>query len=836
MLITQYILMLIVVLNTTTAIVIYSANPGRSQNRLLFHFCNTLTLWALFVIGIIYSQSAALAETLIRLASVTAAAIPLALALLLNSITKPQLDLWGLVRACKVYTFSFAAIAGLCATGFFLIDVSLPAPDMPSTAVAEANYGDGFPVFVAYFLIAISTAIFSSVKAMRKSQGIARTELQYVLLGAGLMLLVSFSLSLIAPLIFKTTQVQQFGPVSVIVLNTVIAYGIATKRILDVGTVIRKLVAYALLTTYLVCVYLLTWSICRFSFFILLSNPAFPAHLAAALAVAFSMAPAHGKLQSFAEKMIATKTMDIPALMKIAGDVFQTVTTCDALEQQFSHLLKTKLSSNDVRILSALGEEYEQHHPAATPADRARLNAQSSIVKMLQQTKAPIGRDSLIRMRQTLQTRTAINELEALKADLAVGFFSKAKLSGIVLFGSRYNGQIYNKSEEDALQILCNQFAVALENARLYTEVKNSKIRNEIMLAQLVSGVIVADTDRRISLFNHEAQRITGIAEADAIGETIQILPPSISHALERTLTNQSGMRNIDATLFSNTEDGKNVDIRMGTASLFGYDKNAMGALLVLTDTTELKSLEEQVRRADQLSSVGTLAAGMAHEIKNPLVTIKTFTQLLPQRYADEEFRNDFSSLVAHEVSRIDGIVNELLSFSKPAKPKLAPLNLHETIEQTLKLVNEHTSQKNILLNNRCQAESAIIRGDEKLLSQALVNLNLNAIEAIGQSGAITVGTQNCTYRFANGDKPENAKTRRCIRLQISDTGEGIDPEHLQNIFAPFFTSKSEGTGMGLSVAHGIIREHNGAIEVESEPGRGATFYIYLPLIEEADA
>jgi signal transduction histidine kinase len=258
-----------------------------------------------------------------------------------------------------------------------------------------------------------------------------------------------------------------------------------------------------------------------------------------------------------------------------------------------------------------------------------------------------------------------------------------------------------------------------------------------------------------------------------------------------------------------------------------------MGALLVFTDITEFKSLEEQVRRSDQLSSVGTLAAGMAHEIKNPLVTIKTFTQLLPKRYADNEFRNDFATLVAHEVERIDGIVNELLSFSKPAKPHLVPMNVQETIDQALKLIHEQLAQKNIQLQNKCRAEQTDIFGDAKLLSQALVNLNLNAIESIDESGSITFGTLNCTHLFANGDSPEKAMNRKCIRIQISDTGKGIERENLQKIFDPFYTNKSEGTGMGLSVAHGIITEHHGVIEVESQPGRGTSFYIFIPLLDE---
>jgi signal transduction histidine kinase len=276
--------------------------------------------------------------------------------------------------------------------------------------------------------------------------------------------------------------------------------------------------------------------------------------------------------------------------------------------------------------------------------------------------------------------------------------------------------------------------------------------------------------------------------------------------------------------------------VRLGSAYLFGHDNKPMGALLVFTDVTEVKGLEEQVRRADQLSSVGTLAAGMAHEIKNPLVTIKTFTQLLPDRYSDADFRKDFSSLVAHEVSRIDTIVNHLLNFSKPTQPNLVPMRLHTTVKKTLELIHEQLSQKNIVLHNNLRAKQDLISGDADLLTQAMVNFNLNAIEAIGNDGSIHVSSTNCIYRFIRGDDPGDAVSKSCIRLQISDTGKGISGDQLQKIFDPFFTSKSEGTGMGLSVAHGIIHEHHGVIEVESTPGKGTTFSIYIPTLEEEAA
>ena len=216
-----------------------------------------------------------------------------------------------------------------------------------------------------------------------------------------------------------------------------------------------------------------------------------------------------------------------------------------------------------------------------------------------------------------------------------------------------------------------------------------------------------------------------------------------------------------------------------------------------------------------------------------PLVTIKTFTQLLPERYADDDFREDFSSLVAHEVARIDGIVNELLSFSKPTKPHLIPMNLHDVIGQILKLTHEQMAQNDIVLTDGLKASKHRILGDAKLLSQALINLTLNAVEAIGKNGTITVRTTNSKYRFANGEEPDQSAAKECVRIQISDSGQGIEPDHLKKIFDPFFTRKSEGTGMGLSVAHGIIQEHHAAIDVESETGKGTTFYIYIPVIEE---
>ncbi|QBG48418.1 PAS domain-containing protein [Verrucomicrobia bacterium S94] len=825
MLTTTTILVLILITNIAVSLAILLTNSQRTQNRYFTFFSTIMSVWILFVMGIIHSNDALSALHFIKGASVAGTWIPPSFHLLCLSISNPNVSLKEqLLRARFPLILAFSTSI-LCLSHLFITKVSL----MPVGSVPDATYGPGFALYTAYYPVHFTFTIITFFRALKKARGVQRVELQFVLTSIAMAIPV-YLLIHMAAVLLESSQPQQYGPISIIPINLVIAYGIATRHILEVGTFIRRIIAYILQGIYLIFVYLLTYYLVLKGFSHLISDTDLPAQICATVVVAFSMAPMHGRFQKVAYKLVSSQSLNAPITMKKAGEIFQSITTQDALLCQFTDLLTESLKAQSVRLLIKTGGDFTE----ATSKGRVKVTLPPALVATLESTKDPISEDKLTRSRQTPTTKEVLRDLRTLNSQLATGVFSQSELRAVILFGSRTGGRIYDKTEQDTLQILCNQFAVALENARLYTAMQDSKIQNEIMLEQLASGVVVARPDRGITLFNNEAQKITGINEEQSIGKHITVLPREIYLALEVTLENENGVRNIDATIYpdENSEDFPKY-IRMSSAFLLGHDGKPMGALLVITDITELKALEEQVRRSDQLSSVGTLAAGMAHEIKNPLVTIKTFTQLLPQRYNDEDFRKDFSSLVAHEVERIDGIVNELLSFSKPAKPHLIAMDIQETLDQILKLVHEQLSQNSIKLQNNCKADKSYIMGDAKLLSQAIINLILNAIDAIGENGTLTIGTINCAYRFATGDSPDRAVTRKCIRIQITDNGKGIARENLQKIFDPFFTSKSEGTGMGLSVAHGIISEHHGVIEVDSELGKGTTFYLYMPLLEE---
>jgi two-component system sensor histidine kinase HydH len=259
---------------------------------------------------------------------------------------------------------------------------------------------------------------------------------------------------------------------------------------------------------------------------------------------------------------------------------------------------------------------------------------------------------------------------------------------------------------------------------------------------------------------------------------------------------------------------------------------------MVLTDVTAIKRLEFQIRRSDRLASLGTLSAGMAHEIKNPLVSLKTFAQLLPERYQDSDFRDTFSNLIGHEIDRIDSLVNQLLRFARPAKPILKPLHAHEILEKALTLVGHRLYQKDIKLNRDWHAEADTIRGDADQLEQVFLNFFLNAMDAMKTHGELSVKTEIRSdeqwvsgQTYSNGENGSNDNGREALRITIRDTGEGIRAEDLPHVFDPFFTTKDYGTGLGLSVVHGIVQEHGGQIEVESELQKGTAFHILLPLV-----
>jgi hypothetical protein len=251
-----------------------------------------------------------------------------------------------------------------------------------------------------------------------------------------------------------------------------------------------------------------------------------------------------------------------------------------------------------------------------------------------------------------------------------------------------------------------------------------------------------------------------------------------------------------------------------------------IGRLVIFDDVTDRAELERRLVQADKLSSIGLLAAGVAHEVNTPLAVISTYAQMLAKQVAEDEQKSRILEKIARQTFRASEIVNSLLNFSRTPTSELAELQLNRVIQETLSLLEHQLMKAGVEVRAKLDPSLEPVKGNPGKLQQVFLNLFLNARDAMEPRGVLEVTTKNITTQ--NG---ENG-----IVVEVTDTGRGIAPEHLSRIYDPFFTTKSakKGTGLGLSVTYGIIQEHGGAIEAISRPGEGTCFHLEFPAIRKA--
>ncbi|HEX4638506.1 MAG TPA: ATP-binding protein [Chthoniobacterales bacterium] len=744
---------------------------------------------------------------------------------------------WGtIVRQSALWILLTIAAVAFCQTHWFLKGAHF-SPVLGGAAPKPDYNHPGVYIYGTYFILTIVAIVVATLRDLRTTGGAVRSELGFILLGGLCTVAFSVLLSVILGYFVEPARLLWFAPLRVVLFSAIVAYGIVTQKMMEVGLLLRRLISYALLATYLLVLYAVVWWLVVTALQSSIPNAHTMAHITAAIAIAFAMAPARGVSQRLAERLfIGSQSLDFRATVSKATKILASVATLRDLLDRFAQTVAEAVGTERVYILLPDRHGFFQRYPAVEPGARfcLELSRDQATIAELETNREPIVMDELGRARPTPQLQRVMRQLDSLQIALAMGIFSRDHLAGVLLLGARKSGRIYGATEQGALQVLCGQLAVAIENAELFTEVQNAKIYNETLLENLTSGVIAAGTDDRITVFNNEAGQITGLGPQDLLDGSLSSLPPDLAEPLIKTL--RSGERQENWEIALEVDNGERI-IRASTSIFHGQDRQVLGALMVLTDITAIKRLEHQIRRSDRLASLGTLSAGMAHEIKNPLVSLKTFAQLLPERYQDSDFRDTFSNLIGHEIDRIDSLVNQLLRFARPAKPILKPLHAHEVLEKALTLVGHRLYQKDIKLTRSWNAEADTIHGDADQLEQVFLNFFLNAMDAMKTQGELSVqtevrGDEQWVNAKAYGNGERNGHGRpEALRITIRDTGEGIRAEDLPHVFDPFFTTKDYGTGLGLSVVHGIIQEHGGQIEVESELQKGTAFHILFPLV-----
>jgi hypothetical protein len=401
-------------------------------------------------------------------------------------------------------------------------------------------------------------------------------------------------------------------------------------------------------------------------------------------------------------------------------------------------------------------------------------------------------------------------------------------------------GDFLSSDDVDLLVTLAGYLAIAVENARLYRslerkveEFERLKEFSENIVESISVGILAADLDDRVESWNSQIEQLTGISRAAAVGERLRdLLPEDLCQRLDQ-VKGQTGVHNIYKFTLrplasrhcSNGHNGHSAPpgesvVNLAVAPLISRDGRQIGRLVIFDDITERSELERRLVQADKLSSIGLLAAGVAHEVNTPLAVISSYAQMLAKQVSGDEGKAKLLEKIAKQTFRASEIVNSLLNFSRVSPTEFEEVELTKVIRETIGLV-EHQF-RNAQIGIRAELDdSGIIRGNVGRLQQVFLNLILNARDAMDSGGYLSI---------------RSTTDSGAIRIEVSDTGHGIEPEHLARIYDPFFTTKGarKGTGLGLAVTYGIVKEHSGHIEVESQPGAGTRFVLEFPLARKA--
>jgi two-component system, NtrC family, sensor histidine kinase HydH len=366
---------------------------------------------------------------------------------------------------------------------------------------------------------------------------------------------------------------------------------------------------------------------------------------------------------------------------------------------------------------------------------------------------------------------------------------------------------------------------ISLFLAQGYKVTKRSLARVQDFSDQVVGnmpmGLAASDETGRIAVFNEAAAAILGKTDHTILGEEASsILPPELWKITSR-LDKEGEI--LEEDIECSAGQSACLPLQVSGAALRGEGGRFSGYVLIFRDLTEVRRLQQEVERSRRLASVGSLAAGVAHEIRNPLSSIKGFATYFKERYKNHAQDRETAEVMIQEVERMDRVIGQLLEFARPSTLNIRPHSVPELIRHSLKLIQEDARAKGVEIHTQVPPEMPLIRMDGDRMAQVLLNLYLNGLQATNTGGILDVGVT------LNHDANQ-------IKITVKDNGEGIDPANKEHIFDPYFTTKSNGTGLGLAIVHKILDAHAGRIEVESTPGKGTSISIFLPIQVEDHA
>jgi PAS domain S-box-containing protein len=655
--------------------------------------------------------------------------------------------------------------------------------------------------------------------------GVLRQQLKW-LTGGTIAGSLPFALFYIVPFVFDaaTRSWMRSSVLSLVLIPLCFGYAIIRYRLMDVDIIFKRGLAYTAATAAVAAVYFALVALIADIFHAQTSGPA--GGMIAIVIAAFLFQPFREWIQARLDRFFYRDRLDYRRTLIEFGRTLTNEVRFDPMLGSVMDRLSQTLLVDRIAIFME-----DPMHPGQMRLARSmgvRLSEPMDLT-FLVPARPEFARGALF-FESPRAARDVSDSVRQTLEQLDLNYFVPCRIRehtvALLGLGKTVDGDFLSSDDVELVQTIAGYVAVALDNAQLYSsleqkalEIARLKDFSENIVESLNVGVLAVDLGGMVESWNTRMEQLFGVKRQDAVGQQLRALLPEELAAEIAARREEEQITGIYKQRLQH--QGKFLTLNVSITPLVSKSGERIGRLLLFDDVTQRERMEEQMTQTEKLTSLGLLAAGVAHEVNTPLAVISNYIQMLAKQMPEDDPRHNIIEKIVKQTFRASEIVNNLLNFSRTGAAELADIDVNRVVEETLSLVAHPLKTSQIHIVKQLGESLPPVRGSANKLQQVFLNLFLNARDAMPAGGMLEVRT---------------AAHNGSVEVEVADTGAGIPREHIHRIFDPFFTTKSNGrgTGLGLSVSYGIIKEHAGKIDVRSTPGKGTSFHVEFPALRKA--
>lgn len=732
---------------------------------------------------------------------------------------------WGPSRP-RLALYLSAGVIGLIASSPAIVREVMLTPSGP-----DATLGWPLIVFGVYALPMLVYANVMLVTKLRRLPGIARVQLGHVLVGTVASEFVIIVANLVIPVVTGRTEYGGWGAAGYVFTVIAVAVAITKHHLWDLSSAARRVAASILATgtlaaaatvVYYAAVSLWAGDVPLEPHWVwlaagailgLLTGPVYRAYGGLLLT---RDGPDRGKIGRLLSKLGAAIVHAPPGPSVLVPILVETQRFFGAAG------VRAFLRGADGRYADAGSVTFDHQELVVQPGTREPLPVATALALAPDAIAEPVDAGQVARFDPIVERAQMLAALDSIGASVLLPVRWEGATIGLLAVDHKLSRDMYHPHDIDLLGNVAAHAAIAAKNAELRAQILAEKERTEKVLAEMESGVVAVDGGRVIRLVNPAACALLESKADRLLGQHLSALPRALHDNLNLAIEGQVTLSAQKAYL----DARRRLPVAVSTFHLESSEGGPEGAGIVFRDLRTEEELQRVERETRQLRFIRTVSAGMAHEIRNPLVAIRTFAELAPTRLHDPEFQESFLEVARSEIGRLEELVSQFMILARPAGTARQPVDLLSISRNVLAAVSATAMSRHVTLSSEVPPELPEPLGYSDRLHQALMNLLLNAIQATPEGGQTALRIAPTAP-----DAQEHS-----VVITIWNSGSYIPPADIERVFEPFFTTKSTGTGLGLAICHTIVDEHGGTISVESDAETGTAFIMRLPLLPESGA